>query len=109
MTKKITIMIADRNPHVREFLKREMLAEGYRILLAEKGRDIVKWVYHHDAVDLLILDPDLIDVDESDVLKKLQNRIPALPVIIHSFFSDSEHHRILLNAAAFIEKKGNSI
>ena len=28
------ILIADRNPHVRTYLQRELLKQGYRVLLA---------------------------------------------------------------------------
>jgi DNA-binding NtrC family response regulator len=106
---KYTILIADRNPHVREFLRREMTAAGYRILLADKGRDVVKQVYQSEPIDLLILDPDLPDVEESAVLKKIRNRIPSLPVVVHTFISEYETHKDLTNAAAFVEKRGSSI
>ena len=109
MERKYTILIADRNPHVREFLRREMTAAGYQILLADKGRDVVKRVYQNEPVDLLILDPDLPDVEESAVLKKIRNRIPSLPVVVHTFTSDYETHKDLANAAAFVEKRGSSI
>lgn len=109
MERKYTILIADRNPHVREFLRREMTVAGYRIILADKGRDVVKRVYQNEPVDLLILDPDLPDVEESAVLKKVRNRIPTLPVVVHSLISDYETHQDLANAAAFVEKRGNSI
>ena len=109
MQKKFTILIADRNLHVREFLKREMAEAGYRILSADKGRDIVERLYHPDPIDLLILDPDLPDLDESAVLEKLQNRIPFMPVVVHTFFSVFEAHRNLLTMATFVEKNGRSI
>ena len=109
MERKYTILIADRNPHVREFLRREMTAAGYCILLADKGRDVVKRVYHQEPLDLLILDPDLPDVEESAVLKKIRNRVPSLPVVVHTFISDYETHKDLANAAAFVEKRGSSI
>lgn len=109
MERKYTILIADRNPHVREFLRREMTAAGYRIILADKGRDVVKQVYQNEPVDLLILDPDLPDVEESAVLKKVRNRIPTLPVVVHTLISDYETHQDLANAAAFVEKRGSSI
>lgn len=109
MQRKHTILIADRNPHVREFLKREMTAAGYRILLADKGQDVVRRVYQHEPVDLLILDPDLPDVEESAVLRKIRNRVPALPVVVHTYVSDYETHKDLVDAAAFVEKRGSSI
>ncbi|MBU1398308.1 MAG: response regulator, partial [Proteobacteria bacterium] len=61
LKKMIKILIADRNSNVREFLRREMMAEGYSVELAENGREVLKWAYHREPADLLILDPDLPD------------------------------------------------
>ena len=107
MQKEFTILIADRNPHVREFLKREMMAAGYRIRLAENGKEVVKWTYHQEPLDLLILDPDLPDLEESAVMQKLRNRIPVLPVILHTYMSDHQDDWILLAEAVFVEKQGD--
>lgn len=109
MEVKYTILIADRNSHVREFLKREMLEEGYRVRLAENGRDVLKWVYHHEPLDVLILDIDLPDVDELSLSKGLQDRIPALPVVVHTYLSDYDISSTVWNTAVFVEKKGNSV
>lgn len=109
MEKEFTILIADRNLHVRKFLKREMLEEGYRVRLAENGRDVLKWVYHHEPLDLLILDIDLPDVDELSLSKGLQDRIPALPVVVHTYLSDYDVSSTIWNTAVFVEKKGNSV
>ncbi|OQX01031.1 MAG: hypothetical protein BWK80_60810 [Desulfobacteraceae bacterium IS3] len=109
MKKEFEILIADRNPHVREFLRREMTADGYRVRLAENGRELIKWVCHEKAPDLLILDPDLPDAEETDLIKKLQERIPYLPVVIHTFISDYAGYSEMLKAAVFVEKKGSSI
>ena len=103
------ILIADRNPHVREFLKREMTAAGYRVRLAETGKEVLKWAYQHEPLDLLILDPDLPDTDETSLFEKLEDRIPILPVVIHSFLPDDTNHAAGLRGAVFVEKSGNSI
>ena len=104
-----TILIADRNPHVRDFLKREMAAEGYRIRLAENGRDVLKWSYDPKPLDLLILDPDLPDVDADTLFSRLADRIPALPMVIHTFISDCAVSRDICRTAIFVEKGGNSV
>jgi DNA-binding NtrC family response regulator len=104
-----SILITDRNPHVREYLKREMAAAGYRVRLAKNGGEILKWIYHHEYLDLLILDPDLPDIDELSVYKKIHDRIPALPVIIHTFSTDEIGQKPFLQDAIFVEKTGNSV
>jgi len=109
LKKKIKILIADRNSNVREFLRREMLAEGYSVELAENGREVLKWTYHREPADLLILDPDLPDAEESLLLKKLKQRIPYLPVVLHTFFSDYISASKIINPTEFVEKGGSSI
>jgi len=109
LEKKIKILIADRNSNVREFLRREMMAEGYSVELAENGREVLKWAYHREPADLLILDPDLPDAEESLLLKKLKQRIPYLPVVFHTFFSDYLTASKIINPTEFVEKGGSSI
>jgi len=110
LEKRFTILIADRNRHVREFLKREMVAEGYHILLAKSGQEALKCIYDHNKpLDLLILELDLPDIGGLSILEKLQDRIPTLPVVVHTYLSEYLNHRAVLNAAAIVEKKGNSI
>jgi DNA-binding NtrC family response regulator len=87
--KVFTILIADRNPHVRGFLQREMSREGYRIRLAESARDLLKWTFNHEQVDLIILDPDLPDAFDSHLLEALQGRTPPVPVVIHTHYASA--------------------
>jgi len=107
--RQFTILIADRNRNVREFLKREMMAEGYRVHLAKSGREVLEWAYKQEILDLVILDLDLPDRSDVAILEKLEDRIPTLPVVIHAFLSDYENPPAVLNAAALVEKEGNSV
>jgi len=109
MEEKFTILIADRNLHVRNFLKREMVAEGYRVRLAENGRNVLKWSYDSGPLDLLILDPDLPDIDESALFARLADRIPALPMVIHTLLLDYTPPKRISGTVAFVEKSGNSM
>jgi len=86
-----------------------MTAAGYRVVLADKGRDVVRRLYQQDLIDLLILDPDLPDVEESDMLTKIRNRVPVLPLVVHTYVTDYENHPDLITAVAFVEKGGSSI
>lgn len=103
------ILIADRNPHVRKFLKRELESEGYRVRLAESGVELLKWAFHPDPLDLVILDPDLPDTGAQQLMEKLKDRLPPLTVVIHAFLSDYAAAPDTLNADAFVEKGGNSV
>lgn len=109
LEKEFTILIADRNRHVRELLKREMMAEGYGVRLAKNGREVLKQVYQYEPLDLLILDLDLPDADEVEILESIEDRIPAVPVVVHTFLSDYANKSAVLRTAVFVEKKGSSI
>ena len=107
--KKFTLLIADRNRNVREFLKRELIAEGYRVKVAKNCQEVLKWAYHQAPLDLLILDVDLPDASEIPLLEILADRIPVLPVVVHSFGSDYSNHLSSAGITAFVEKSGNSV
>lgn len=109
MNRPLTILIADRNPHVRDFLRREVTADGHRVRLAPNGRQLIKLAALLRPLDLIILDPDLPDTDASGLLTAIFAQTPPLRVILHTYPSDYEKHHGLFNKAVFIEKKGNSI
>jgi len=103
-----TILIADRNPHVREFLRREMEAEGYHAQLARNGREVLQWV-HNEPPDLIILDLDLPDVRETAILNAIREEDPTLPVVVHTFLSEYINHPAILSSVSLVEKKGSNI
>lgn len=109
MQRAFTILIADRNRHVRELLKRELEAESFQVLLAKSSREVLERIAGHESFDLLILDPDLPDADESPLLKKLQDLGPDLPLVIHTFVSGYVNDPTVAGATAFVEKGGDSV
>ena len=109
MKEKYNILIADRNPHVRELLRREMTLEGYHVQLAKTGREVINYTLRQKPFDLLILDPDMPDTDEASLLKKLGEGIPLLPVVLHSFLSENSKQQEILKTVTFVEKRASSI
>ena len=109
MKQEFTLLIADRNPHVRMFLQREMTAAGYRVRLADTGREVLKRAFQGEPLDLIILDPDLPDADEAHVLEHLLDRIPVLPVVVHTYPPEHGSDSKDMNDVIFVEKKGSSV
>jgi len=52
------ILIADRNRHVRDLLRREFAAEGYRVQVAKDGQEVMN-ISNEEAPDLFIMDSEL--------------------------------------------------
>jgi len=103
------ILVADRNRHVRDFLKRELEHEGYQVMLAASCQQIIRIIYQLNFCSLIILDPDLPDIDESLLLDQIKHRAGDVPIIFHTFRYD----RLINGADEFItsviEKRGDSI
>jgi DNA-binding NtrC family response regulator len=109
MNNAYSILIADRNRHVRDFLKREMAAAGYRLQLAKDGREVLKWIRSGESFDLIILDPDLPDAGEIMILRTIQDQMPAIPIVIHTFLSDYTQLPADMRPSALVVKNGDSI
>ena len=110
MKQAFTILIADRNPNVRELLKRELVAEGYRVSLARSGREVLNFMDDASSLpDLVIMDPDLPDMEEFSLLEVMRQRRPELPVVIHTFLAEYINHPIVLSSAAVVEKDGRHV
>lgn len=107
-TKEVTVLIADRNPNVRDFLKREMIAENYRVIVADDAKTLLKIAFESPPVDLVIVDPDLPDMEASEIIKKLNSRWPPLPVVIHALPEEEIDYRGL-PTEFFVEKGSRSI
>lgn len=83
MKEKITILIADRNRDTREFLQREMTAEGYLVYLAENDYEIIKIIdFVHP--DILILDPEMPYMDKLEILEQLQHKNRSISLCFSS-------------------------
>jgi DNA-binding response OmpR family regulator len=107
--KDVTILIADRNPNVRDFLKREMAAEKYRVIVAVDGKNLLEIAARSPRIaDILIVDPELPDMDASEIVDKLCRRTPPLPVIIHGLPEEDIAYRGS-HSGIFIEKGSRSV
>ena len=103
-----TILVADRNRHISEFLQRELAAEGYRIELANDGRTVLT-LMNKQSPDLLVLDLEIPYIDGIEILEKLQNEKCQIPVIVHTLLTQYANYPVVKRAAAFLEKQGSNI
>lgn len=106
-----TILIADRNPRVRDFLKREMTREGYRVHLAESAGELLRLARHHDPLDLIIVDPDFPGAAAPALLQSLQSRLPPVPVVVHCHYANAGHDPAgsAADRCQVVEKGGSSV
>jgi DNA-binding response OmpR family regulator len=102
------ILIADRNRHVRDLLRRELTAEGYLVEVARDGREVLDRINNDTPPHLLILDLEIPYLDEPELWARLKDRQPPLPVVIHTFLPEYPTLLTLPIVAAYLEKKGDT-
>ncbi len=83
MGKKATILITDDEKSIRNALKEILEFENYSILEAEYGEQALQ-IINSQNVDLVMLDIKMRGMDGMEVLEKIKENKPELPVIMIS-------------------------
>jgi CheY-like chemotaxis protein len=108
MQRPFRILIADRNPHVREFLRREFRYAGYRVQVAKDSQEVLMLIDVSEPPHLLVLDLDMPRGDALELLELVVGREPPLPVVVHAFIPEPAERSALDKAAALVEKRGDT-
>jgi len=100
-----TILIVDDEKNIRATLARALELEGYASSAAGTGREGLM-LARRGTPDLVLLDVRLPDIDGLDVLARLREEEPALPVVMISGHGTIETavQAIRLGAQDFLEK-----
>jgi CheY-like chemotaxis protein len=79
------ILVADSDPHVLMLCREELREEGYEVVVAGNGREVLGLL---DAVrpDLVVLEIMLPDMSGMETLKIIKGTCRTTPVIFHSTY-----------------------
>jgi two-component system, NtrC family, response regulator AtoC len=99
------ILVCDDEELIRWSLQNHLKAEGYEVITAEDGQDALDKI-HVSVPDALILDLKMPKVDGMEVLRRLHETDPALPVIVITAHGavDSAIEATKLGAASYLSK-----
>jgi CheY-like chemotaxis protein len=100
-----TILFADDNKNIREYLRRELEDEGYQVMLARNGAEAIR-LMGRQRLDLVILDICMQTMDGLEAAARIGALWPEVPVVFFTSFDDDclrdERSR---RAAACVEKR----
>jgi len=105
MTTAFTVILADRNRHVRDLLVRELVEEGWNVTACGLGRDAVTLASVSGHV--LVLDTDLPDMDPRGVVSRVRQARPEMPVVVHGHQPEDADACLALGGVCFVAKEAD--
>jgi CheY-like chemotaxis protein len=103
------IVVVDRNPHIRRLVQRELSSEGHTVYAPESEPEFMDILNRKDHVDLLIIDPAVIDDTFSHASNHFSDFFKDVPVIVHSLTVYKEGIEPFSLIVGRIEKNWDSI
>ncbi|MBR5950602.1 MAG: response regulator transcription factor [Actinomycetaceae bacterium] len=79
-TPEATLLVVDDEPSIRELLCASLRFAGFTVLTAADGHEALKQ-QEHTRFDLVVLDIMMPDMDGFEVLRRLREKEPELPVL----------------------------
>lgn len=102
-TARLDIAITDRNPHVREFLCRELAEAGHRAGALAGAAQLLEALSGSRPPQLVVLDPEAIGPRLAEVAKKLKAHSGRVSVVLHVF--EGEEPQPGFEGALVVEKE----
>lgn len=95
-----TILIIDDDPSLRRVTEYNLTSSGFHVLTADSGRAGLD-IFKDQEPDLVVSDVKLGDISGLDLLEKIKQMSPDIPVIIITAFGSIEMAVKAMNNGAF--------
>ncbi len=102
-----TILLIEDEEVLIEIVRFMLVSKGYKVFSAQDGKDAIKiYEQHKNEIDIVLSDLGLPGIAGCDMLRKLKEISPKIPVIFASGFFEPDLKSKLYNAGvkAFIQK-----
>ncbi len=99
------VLVVDDEPNVRSVISKALQKEGYEVYPAEDGREALEMLKRR-GFDLTFLDILMPKIAGEEVLARMREMKPEMPVIVLTAIHDSvtEHQLIDAGASAYLKK-----
>lgn len=99
MTPTLRVLAIDDEPAIRRFLRTSLAAQNYDVLEAENGETGLA-LLQRNAIDVVMLDLGLPDIDGLEVLRRMRANGSTVPVIVLSSRDDETGKVVALDSGA---------
>lgn len=103
------IVIVEKNPHIRSLVQRELISEGYTVFAPACEKELLDLFSGRQTMDLMIIDPEVLDNNFGQIAEKISAYRPDLPVIVHALAVDKDGVVPFGSVLERIEKNWDSI
>ncbi len=105
-----TILIADDEPLIIDFLRELLLPTKINMHFAQNGKQAISIIEEHDDIDLVLLDIRMPEMNGFEVIKTIKPIRPELPFIAQTAyaFSDDRDKIIAAGFDDYISKPINN-
>jgi len=79
----LRVLVVDDEPAIRRFLRTSFVSQGHSVLEADSGHAAMT-AFQRNAVDLVVLDLGLPELDGFQIIKNLRDSGSAVPIIVLS-------------------------
>jgi DNA-binding response OmpR family regulator len=100
------ILIIDDEARIRETMKLALERDGYQVETAAGGAEGLALFGSGAAWDLVLLDQRMLEMEGREVLRRIHERSPTVPVVLVTAFGTVDLARDVLAAGAsgFLQK-----
>lgn len=107
MSRRVCVLVVDDEPRVLRFVRAELESDGYRVLVANSGRQAID-LHESERPALVILDLIMPDLDGFEVLRRLRVSAQTPVIVLTARGSDVDKIRGLdLGADDYLTKPFN--
>lgn len=103
----ISILVAERNPHMRGFLCRELARWNLLVREAKNSDEVMSNLSSSTPPDLVVLAINTINTGSMGILERITTQYPDIPVVLHAFSEDMLEIPALERVQAMVQKNGN--
>jgi two-component system, response regulator, stage 0 sporulation protein F len=97
------ILVVDDEDNIRDFLKEELIDEGYEVLIATNAPEALK-IIEKEKLDLVVLDIRMPGMTGVEALPRILGLKENLPVILNTAYSQFQQDFMAWAANAYVIK-----
>jgi len=102
--RRVTILVVDDQPEVREVAVAHLEALGYAVMAAADGKSALHLLGNGSAIDLLIADYAMAEMTGTELARAVRRQRPDLPIVIMTGYLDVSGIDAQISDAALLKK-----